>query len=327
MSLDSALREQAPPSKLNAFDAIELDFSEVTSVDFQAHSMISPMIHSIAHKHGLLATIVNLRRSKVEKDLVNHGSLRVMRSNLVHIPQDYLRQVDWLDPDIEPASVLQAKPSSDHVERSFLSMRTFGADDASPIKQLCARRLHLILNEHACWFGDVSGVSRGPTPMQMTRVPGYYEDLMRVVDELIDNAAHWSLGLGYVMIELNPQPHKGLSIYVGDTGIGLARGIRRTYKMRVGSDLQAVKTAMQLADHLPERRRLRGTSAFGGRGLEHVRLVLKRLSATAWIRSGTAMAEFAPHQEREPIKLYPKLYNVLGTHIHINIPSKWEAIS
>jgi hypothetical protein len=152
-------------------------------------------------------------------------------------------------------------------------------------------------------------------------------DLLRVVDELIDNAAHHSGGLGYLMIELNPEPKKGLSIYIGDTGIGLARGIQRSYKERVEGDLEAVGIALRLVDYLPKRRQLRGTSAFGGRGLEHVRILLKRLSATAWIRSGTAMAEFAPRKGQEPIKVYPNLYDVQGTHIHINIPTQWEAIS
>lgn len=326
ISLDDALQIQAPPSKLKHFDAIAFDFADVVSLSFQAHSMISPIIHSIAHKHGILATIVNLSRSKVENDLVNHGSFRVMRSNFIQTPQEYFRQIDSLDPELVPDSTLQPNALPD-VGRSILSMRAFGSDDANPIKQLCSRRLNVILHEHKWWFREVAGISRGATPSQMSRVPQYYMDLLRVVDELIDNAAYHSHGLGYLMIELNPEPKRGLSIYVGDTGIGLARGIQRTYKKRIKGDLEAVGIALRLADYLPERRRLRGTSAFGGRGLEHVRILLKRLSATAWIRSGTAMAEFTPHQGQEPLKIYSKLYNVQGTHIHINIPTRWEAIS
>jgi len=150
--------------------------------------------------------------------------------------------------------------------------------------------------------------------------------LRHVIKELIDNVAGHAYGLGYVMMELNPQPKHGLSIYVGDTGIGLARGIAQSYHIEGLSDVDAVKMSMCLGDQLDRRRRLPGTLALGGRGLEHVGVMLKKLSGTIWVRSGNAMATFSPGQKRDPIEVTDGLYQTQGTHFHIKIPSRWKAL-
>ena len=87
-TLDQALKEQASDLKLRRADAISLDMSNVTTMSFRAHSMISPVIHSLAHSHGILATIQN-PRPRIINDMVNHGTLRPMRSYIIQTPHEW----------------------------------------------------------------------------------------------------------------------------------------------------------------------------------------------------------------------------------------------
>jgi hypothetical protein len=308
MSLDAALLEQAPSLILHNFDAIAFDMSAVSSVSFRAHAMLSPIIHSLAHKHGILATILN-PKPKILKDIITHGSLRVMRSYIIQVPQLYLQSNDPVGS-----------------ESGVVPMKAFGGNELSRVQELFTRRLMQILHYYQWWMGDVSRISKGATPRTITNLASVYNSLMNIVNELVDNVAHHANGLGYLMVELNPLPKMGLSIYVGDTGIGLARGISRGYKMKISSNAEAVQMSLQLADYIGKRRRLPGTLAFGGRGLEHVGVMLKRLSGTLWIRSGNAMAAFSPKNGREPFEIHEGLYDIQGTHVHIHIPTQWEAL-
>ena len=85
--------------------------------------------------------------------------------------------------------------------------------------------------------------------------------------------------------------------------------------------------AMSLGDQLGRRRRLPGTLSFGGRGLEHVGVLLRRLNGTICVRSGVAMASFVGSKDkgRQASRVYNDMYPVQGTHIFIYIPSKWKA--
>lgn len=127
-------------------------------------------------------------------------------------------------------------------------------------------------------------------------------------------------------MELDPLPDQGLRIYVGDTGIGLASGISKSYGIGNLSHVKAVEMSMTLADQIERRRTLPGPLAFGGRGLEHVGVMLKRLRGTISMQTGHAMAEFAPTKKRKPLNTYKDLYHIQGTHVHIKIPTRWKAL-
>jgi hypothetical protein len=186
-------------------------------------------------------------------------------------------------------------------------------------------RLNTIFRYYRLWFSDIESVPRRGRREKDRMYGSSVHWLQKIMGELVENVMGHARGVGYLAIELNPEPGKGLHIYVGDTGIGLGSGLKRSYRMKKPSDKEAVCMSMSLGDELGRRRRLAGTMSFGGRGLEHIGVLLRRLNGTISIRSGEAMASFSPkkHKGRKAAKVHSGMYPVQGTHIHIYIPSKW----
>ena len=141
----------------------------------------------------------------------------------------------------------------------------------------------------------------------------------------MENVSVHAQGLGYLMMDLDPLPDAGLSIYVGDTGIGLSKGIRAAYEFRPRNDAEAVGMILRMRSHLRLRRRAHGPFISGGRGLERVGTILAKLKGKLLVRSGSAMAEFEPSSSLEPARILEKLYPIQGTQLHIFIPTKPSA--
>src|ERR1043166_1824851 len=179
LSLDEALRVCAPPQQLRRHDVIAFDMSDVMSVSFDAHSMLSPIIHSVSHRYGILATVVNAR-PKVLSGIMAHGSLRPMRSNLIQVDQEYLKRLD------PPAC-----------ERGIFSMRTFTRGESVQVQALCMRRLYDMVQYYSAWFADVEKIRKGLGGRATDRFKPLLEHLRNVIQELVDNVAGHASGLGY----------------------------------------------------------------------------------------------------------------------------------
>jgi hypothetical protein len=243
-----------------------------------------------------------------------------MRANLIHTPQILLRRQD----------IGQSK--------SVLPLHTFMVDDSGRIQKMCFQRLQEMFTHHYLWTTDIvrvpsselAGLPAGlaeakSASYKLKQIEGIVWELWEIIHELADNVAGHAHGLGYVMIELNPQPLKGLSIYIGDTGVGLAKGLQNSYEMKDVSHSGAAKMAMSLAEKLDERRLLHGALKQGGRGLEHVKIMLKKYSGTIRIRTGDAAAVFSL-RKHVPLQAVSGLFNLEGTHIHVRMPSRWKAL-
>jgi hypothetical protein len=158
--------------------------------------------------------------------------------------------------------------------------------------------------------------------------------LKGTIKELVDNVLYHAGGmgsggireiaLGYISIEVDTLPKEGLHVYVGDTGIGLEKGLARSYEMKPPTEAEAVAMALSLGEKLDQRKP--SEDPRGGRGLEHAGVLLRRLRGRICIRTGGAMAIFAPEKGRKAVKIQSNMYNVQGTHIHIRIPSKWKPL-
>jgi len=232
-----------------------------------------------------------------------------MRSYLVNTAQTFLRRT-------EPPE-MKGNP---------VGMYTF-TPDTPEIRDFWMMRLNTIFRYYRAWFSDIESPRPG-VKWEKDRMYGSSAHwLQKIMGELVENVMGHARGIGYLAIELNPEPGKGLHIYVGDTGIGLASGLKQSYRMKKPTDEEAVCMAMSLGDKLGRRRRLAGTLSFGGRGLEHTGVLLRRLQGTISIRSGEAMASFSPtkFKGRKAAKVYCNMYSVQGTHIHIYIPSRWKS--
>jgi len=302
-ALDNTLLELAGSSQLDHCDALLFDMTEVEEGNFETYSMLAPLVHSLAHERGTLASMVNAS-AKVQSKLVSYGSLYPMRSYFVHTPQALLQE---------------AVPPEDH---SILPLTSFVADDQ--IHNVCDDHLRVMLKHAVPWFGNVVGTNdRVPlTAHEFKQITILFRSLLQIVFELIENVRQHANGLGYVMMELDPRFGGGLRIYIGDTGIGLAHGISRAYRMNVRSDAKALQMIFHLVEHMQKRRNLPGHLAFGGRGLDRVRATLMNLAGKLTIRTGSAMASYEPINSIEPFGLKVRRYAIDGTHIHISIPTR-----
>jgi hypothetical protein len=296
-SLDQALLEHASKSQLACCDVACFDMCQVVEMDFTALSMLAPVIHSLAHCHGVLATVTNPRR-KISRSLEQFGVLQAVASYLVPSP-----------PNVPPPEVLPY----------VFPVRTFTVDDSPEMQDHCMKKFDLMLETYKEWFTLIAGLTRHSTQQSVDKAGRLLLDFRRVIRELAENVAQHSDGLGYISMEF--QQAEGLKIYMGDTGIGLARGIAHKYQLPVRGDMQALKLVLNLMEHKHRRRRLPGGFAYGGRGLEKVSSILGDLHGRLTVRSGTAEAVFVLHQGRDPAALKRGMYRVLGTHLHIFVPT------
>lgn len=320
-SLDRTLKKYASDRKIRNCDAVALDFKAVTKISFYAHCMLSPIIHSLGHRHGVLATVWNARK-KVVSDIKKHGSLRPMRSYLIQTPQEYL----WRNEP--PVSYKQSGSPGP------LALHTFTFFERVEIYNFWAAFLDEMIRFYDTWFADVGAIPPGLAQPETDRMVSTRSWLRGTVKELVDNVAFHAgsvesngtrnIALGYIAMKLDPLPTAGLHIYVGDTGIGLANGLAGSYEMRHPNDREAVAMAMSLGEKLDLRKE--SQDPWGGRGLEQAGVLLRRLKGKISIRAGGAMASFAPEKGREALKVQSNMYNVQGTHIHIRIPSRWKPV-
>lgn len=322
LSLDRAFRKHASDKKIRNCDVVALDFRAVTQISFDAHCMLAPIIHALGHRYGILATVCNAKK-RIVNDLRKHGSLRPMRSHLIQTPQDHL----WRD---EPTTGL-AKPG----RPGPMALHTFTYFERDEIYKFWANFLEEMIRFYDAWFAVVGGIRKGLGQEQADRMVDAKNWLKGMIKELVDNVAYHagtvegngatrSIALGYIAMELDPRPSLGLQIYVGDTGIGLAKGLAASYEMTPPTDREAVAMALNLGEKLDDRKE--SQDGYGGRGLEHARLMLSRLKGRISIRSRGAMSKFAPAKGRAALKLQSNLYDVQGTHIQIRIPSKWRPL-
>jgi hypothetical protein len=178
-----------------------------------------------------------------------------------------------------------------------------------------------LLQPHISWFIAQAGLSTAVAQSRYQRVADLIKQFRQIVKELVENVSMHAQGLGYLMMDLAPHPGKGLSIFVGDTGVGLAKGIWAAYKFRPRSDVHAVSLVLEMKDRLRFRRKGNSPFVSGGRGLERVANILIKLKGQLSVRSGTALAEFNPAVTLEPINVHKNLYPIDGTQLHIFLPT------
>ncbi len=322
LSFDRALRRYASVKKIRNRDVVALDMEAVTTISFDAHCMFSPIIHWLGHRYGILATVCNVSK-RIGKDIKKHGSLRPMRSHLIQTEQEHL----WRDePPISRNKLGNAGP---------LALHTFTYFERDEIHKTWMTRMDEMIRYYDEWFASVGGIHKGLGQARADQMVSTTHWLRGTIKELVDNVVYHAgsvekngkrnIALGYIAMEVDPLPKEGLHIYVGDTGMGLAAGLARSYDMKPPTDAQAVAMAMSLAEQLDQR--TQSEDPWGGRGLEHAGALLRRLKGRISIRTGGAIANFAPEKGRAAIKIRNNLYYVQGTHIHIRIPSKWKPLS
>lgn len=300
LSLDETLRAQASDAALDLCDVATFDFSKVRGADFNAISTLAPLLHSMAHKKGVLFAVQN-PSPKFSPTLMKYAPLRVVAPYLV--------------------AGREFATASEETATTALAMKCFTDAETLDIQDLCLATFNSLLEPHISWFVAQAGLSTAVAQSRYHRVADLIKQFRQIVKELVENVSMHAQGLGYLMMDLAPHPGKGLSIFVGDTGVGLAKGIWAAYKFRPRSDVHAVSLVLEMKDRLRFRRKGNSPFVSGGRGLERVANILIKLKGQLSVRSGTALAEFNPAVTLEPLNVHKNLYPIDGTQLHIFLPT------
>ena len=298
LSMDSVLREQLSRRRMTGCDAVIFDCQHVGAMDFGATAMLTPLVHSLAHKYGVLAKFINIP-GRLAKMLERFGALRPISSFL-------LSGCAGIDEPVRS-------------DNRAMPLTAFTSDELFNIQVKFLNSFDGMVRDDINWFMRTLGLSKRSRPWTIDKMGNMVVVFRQLVKELVENVALHAYGIGYAMLELHPVT--GMSIFVGDVGIGLARGISHVYRVRVRGDEQAVSMVMGLKNLMSKRRRPLGALAYGGRGLERVRYILGKLEGTALVRSGTSMALYQPKHASDPTNIYHRLFAMCGTQILINIPS------
>jgi ABC-type transporter Mla MlaB component len=280
-------------------DAVRFDLTGVHTIDFTALSLLSPVIHSLAHEFGTLASLVNMSKA-VSEDINLYGVVGVMK--------DYLL-CDSLH--LAGAGI----PSSKR-----LPMLPFSRGEFPAVQAQGEEFFYEFCKAHYQWFYEAAGTTQWSTTARLEKFAVAFRSFLGLVKELTENAAYHSAGLGYLMVSFDEI--SGLRIYVGDTGVGLARGIQRRYKLNVKSDEHALELAFQLHPIYTARRKELKSFGSGGRGLARVRAILSKLSGELTIRTGTASGRYHPSSPSMATEIKGDLCHIQGTHVHISIPNR-----
>lgn len=299
--LDAALLNYAAKVDLEGCDLVVFDMNDVLRIPFDSASLLTPVVTTIAHKSGALTAFTNMRR-RIAHELQRLGALRPVFTYLIGAA--------------EPAP-----PGLGNWPSTF-PMHAFRPDQLTAIRSLAQAACQRILETHGSWLSATSRLPIIPKPVSFELRATLVRSLLRLINELLQNVAQHSQGRGYLMMDL--EPAIGLSVYIGDSGIGLAKPLSKRYALPIRTHLSALRYVLDLKRYRDKRRSVAGFT-FGGRGLENVGQILSDLRGAITIRTGNAVATFSPYKSRAPLESSAHHYSIQGTHYNIFIPTPSKA--
>jgi hypothetical protein len=293
--IDRALTQYASPERINSSDVVVFDMSDVQEIDFEAAAMFTPYIHTLASRYGLLTCFANFRR-KVLRGLQDLGALRPVFPYVIGSPA--------------PA------PAGLGDRGDILPMHSFTDEQLTDINNLCLQGALRILKIEPKWLNPASRIPVDPDWGPSRHRTGLIFNLLNTINELNENVARHAGSQGHIMMQLDV--NRGLSLYIGDSGIGLADGLSRDYDLKVASDLEAARLAFRLRQYREKRRNL--GHGHGGRGLTKVRKILSELNGRIKLQTGSAIALFSGRRHT-PSESSDDHFFVQGTHYNLFIPT------
>jgi hypothetical protein len=306
-SLFDLLSDSGVEATIRECDVINWNFGAVLNFDSEALSLVSPLVHSLGHSHGILAKISGVS-DKLAYRLKRLGFLRPMAGFFLE----------------NQADIFSISPTSS--DWTTVPMRTFSSAELGDIEHLLYEYVDGLVANDPSWFyekADLTGASsKEYINQRVEHVKNLVRRIKQILSELLSNVVQHAKGIGYVMCELDQRTRgSGLSLYIGDTGIGFQKGLAKAYKRCPRSDHKSVAIFLSLIDEQVQRRSLPGVYNTGGRGLARVSTILGALGGKITVRSGSAYALFEPAKGREPQRMRKGDFPIQGTHIHILIPT------
>ncbi|MBE7156944.1 MAG: hypothetical protein INR62_00660 [Rhodospirillales bacterium] len=296
-TLNQTLLAQASKRALAGCDAVRFDLGQVVRVEFDALALLAPVVHSLALEHGVLSEFVNGRNRKIGQ--------RFEQFNLLGTVGTYLT-----DPP-------ERSPGPEELPSVF-PLHVFTDANMVDVQVGCERKFYEMLETFAKPFAGIVRISKQSSDQAVEQKKQLILDFRKMIHEMADNVAEHSGGVGYLGMEF--EPGQGLHLYVGDTGVGLAKGLAKRYRLPTRGDAQALAVAFNLGEQKHLRRKSHRDAGFGGRGLDRIGSILGDLRSELSIRSGEAEAVFEFRRGRKPAVVRQKRYRILGTHMYIFVP-------
>jgi hypothetical protein len=298
-SLDRALIERGLSDAVKSSDVVVFDMNAVQEIEFRAASMFTPYIYTLARRHGVLTSFTNFRR-KVLRDLQDLRALRPISGYIIGAPA--------------PA------PPGLGSQGNVLPMHAFTKEQLPEISNLCLKGALRILSVDPRWLNPATRPPLVANWEPSRRRTDLLFHLLNVINELNENVARHADSPGCIMMRLNIELNvgHGLFVYIGDSGVGLARGLSRDYDLSICSHLEAARLAFDLREHRKERRDV--GYGFGGRGLTKVREIIRQLKGSIRLQTGDAIALFSEKKYASSESSEGHFF-VEGTHYNLFIPT------
>lgn len=296
-TLNQTLLDHASNRALTGCDVVRFDLCQVVRMDFEALTLLAPVVHSLALRYGVLTEFAGGRNRKIGQLLERFNLLGTIGTFLTEVPDKSLGQGEL--PGVFP---LQVFTDTNMIE----------------VQVGCERKFNEMLDTFAKPFAGILRISKLSSDQLVEQRKRLILDFRKMIHEMADNVAEHSGGVGYLGMEFEPE--QGLHIYVGDTGVGLARGLAKRYRLPIRGDTQALAVAFNLGEQKHLRRKSHRDAGFGGRGLDRIGSILGDLRGELSIRSGAAEAVYEFRKGRKPTLFRQKRYRILGTHMYIFVP-------
>jgi len=282
-----------------SFDILYLDLTNAISFDLISVNLLLVFLHTLAHNYGCMFRIKFPLNKSAYRSLID---LRL--PSLLH---PYLFVVDE-----RIVKDINNREKFDELYGPRFGIKCFDAKNESEVHKCFLKSFRDCLGARGEYFKNLFRLIGEKTTMLV------WQDIITMLRLLCDNVIRHSESVGYLSFEFD-LTEKILQLVVADVGIGLKKGLKKNYNMKIKDHQDAISRTLDL----PKYKRFRKNNALGGFGLAEVRDIIFRLNGIYAIRTGNCGMTFRRSKKRKGkivLRGQSDLFFISGVQFFIRIP-------
>lgn len=296
-AFENVLSEKNLHNKLLDTHIVSLNLEPVKEIDFYSKSMFPQLMCSLGQQYGLAFELKLPRPIDLARDLLRRRVLAVTKDYLFKIPDDCGK---YVAPNL-----------------SWTTQETFGAVPIMENQMTLNREWQKFIL--VTWEREYQDEIKRLVKGRRAAVPNIIlRSYQRLLFQLTENVVVHAGTEGLLCMETGVK-FAGTSIFVGDAGIGLLRGMRRSYDMDIRDYKHCIDLAFRLDDY-HQSRKGNTVDKTGGWGLSEVRDIVISLKGTIIARSGNVAALFKSKHNKFNITWGHDCFHLRGTQFFVYIP-------
>jgi hypothetical protein len=309
--LESTIIEKDLQDRVRNALVIKVDFNGVSTISCFGMSTIDLLIHTLVHRHG---TFFRMEYSKAPTRVVN-------------------KILEWRTPEVNSFFLL---PRDGHGRATEETVKQFGVYlfDRDSYRSVLGRFRIYMLNVREMfldYIGEPFAIRYeydGQTRKAQTyHSVTYYNIIINIVDELVENAVQHSQGVGYLSATFSKYH---LFLFIGDCGIGLKKGILKNYQMdtELADDTKAIELVFNLPVYKNRRKKDEAFKDWAGYGLADTLHNIFVCKGKFIFRTGNKIGAYMNPVSKtfSPPRILDSNLNLLGTQYMILIPLMKDAV-